>query len=581
MRHCSICAVVSLVAFCAGGSSALDVKKRDGIHRVEKIHVTILDNIQRRDTTACPTSYLLCPSSASGGCCPEGFGCATDSCFASTRAPQTCQGRAGYYPCAPDLEGGCCPEGYLCQRGAQCVVPDGVSYSQSCPTNYFLCPSSLNYGCCRDGMGCAASACYSTEPSTYKITRTVTTTNADDEEVTVTETATTVSTPSQPTVYPTGAIGQGDQQVVVKFYPTSVPKVEPEVTKDDDDGGSGLSTGAIVGIVVGVVGLLIIVVAAAFIILRHLNKVVKTVVESKQGTSTGSRAAKPKPFVSQYRVADKPTPSEIDEMSVDPLMITSPRPSTRRLDSDSSGAIGLGVGVGSPGYPSPPLDTPSPNAPAGYQAVPTTTAERHASYDSTFQGGVGYFNMPSEQERRRPSQQSGIWPWPSGAQPQRQSTDSQTTQQAYAQGHGRQWSNASEQSNPSDMVSPIHQHFGAQELDSANAMVPELHAQSAPSTYPPESPVDPRRSMVSAMSSTVASTRQPAPHPRRRSGEGRTHSDSVTAAQAPLSVVTEDTELIGHYGPPDSAVGQTAAGHEDGVQEMAGSQGWDQPQQQK
>ncbi|KAL9944384.1 hypothetical protein D7B24_002074 [Verticillium nonalfalfae] len=420
-------------------------------------------------------------------------------------------------------------------------------------------------------MGCAASACYSTEPSTYKITRTVTTTNADDEEVTVTETATTVSTPSQPTVYPTGAIDQGDQQVVFKFYPTSLPKVEPEVTKDDDNGGSGLSTGAIVGIVVGVVGLLIIVVAATFIILRHLNKVVKTVVESQPGTSTGSRAAKPKPFVSQCRVADKPTPSEM----------TSPRPSTRRLDSDSSGAIGLGVGVGSPGYASPPLDTPSPNAPAGYQAVPTTSADRHASYDSTFQGGVGYFDMPSEQERRRPSQQSGIWPWPSGAQPQRQSTDSQTTQQAYAQGHGRQWSNASEQSNPSDMVSPIHQHFGAQELDSANAMVPELHAQSAPSTYPPESPVDPRRSMVSAMSSTVASPRQPAPHSRRRSGEGRTHSDSVTAAQAPLSVVTEDTELIGHYGPPDSVVGQTAAGHEEWVQEMAGSQGWDQPQQHK
>ncbi|RXG48397.1 hypothetical protein VDGE_07702 [Verticillium dahliae] len=375
-------------------------------------------------------------------------------------------------------------------------------------------------------------------------------------------------------IYPTGAIGQGDQQVVVKFYPTSLPKVEPEVTKDDDDGGSGLSTGAIVGIIVGVVGLLIIVVAAAFIILRHLNKVVQTVVESKPGTSTGSRAAKPKPYVSQYRVADNPTSSEM----------TSRRPSTRRLDSDSSGAIGLGVGVGSPGYASPPLDTPSsnaPNAPAGYQAVPTTSAERHASYDSTFQGGVGYFDMPSEQDRRRSSQQSGIWPWPSGAQPQRQSTDSQSTQQAYAQGHGRQWSDASEQSNPSDMVSPIHQHFGVQELDSANAMVPELHAQSAPSTYPPESPVDPRRSMVSAMSSTVASPRQPAPHSRRRSGEGRTHSDSVTAAQAPLSVVTEDTELIGHYGPPDSVVGKTAAGHEEWVQEMAGSQGWDRPQQQK
>ncbi|KAG7124098.1 hypothetical protein HYQ44_002734 [Verticillium longisporum] len=503
MRHCSICAVVSLVAFCAGRSRALDVKKRDA---------RAADVVQR-DSVAPPIHVSRL----------QGHHKHARVELATIHAHQ------------------------ILKAGA---ARKAISVNEV-PT----------------------SACYSTEPSTYKITRTVTTTNADDEEVTVTETATTVSTPSQPTVYPTGAIGQGDQQVVVKFYPTSLPKVEPEVTKDDDDGGSGLSTGAIVGIVVGVVGLLIIVVAAAFIILRHLNKVVQTVVESKPGTSTGSRAAKPKPYVSQYRVADNPTSSEM----------TSRRPSTRRLDSDSSGAIGLGVGVGSPGYASPPLDTPSsnaPNAPAGYQAVPTTSAERHASYDSTFQGGVGYFDMPSEQDRRRSSQQSGIWPWPSGAQPQRQSTDSQSTQQAYAHGHGRQWSNASEQSNPSDMVSPIHQHFGVQELDSANAMVPELHAQSAPSTYPPESPVDPRRSMVSAMSSTVASPRQPAPHSRRRSGEGRTHSDSVTAAQAPLSVVTEDTELIGHYGPPDSVVGQTAAGHEEWVQEMAGSQGWDQPQQQ-
>lgn len=458
--------------------------------------------------------------------------------------------------CANELlpPGGCCRVGTICRRGGRCDQPKDFSVPVQCPTNYFQCPSSLNFGCCRTGMGCAVSACYSTQPSTYVITRTLTTTNADDEVRTTVERETTVSTPSPPTVAPTIDSGSEDDQFVMnKFYPQSVEKVDPIITPSEN---GGLTTVQIVGIVVGVVGLLIIVVIIAWIVIRHLNKVV-AVVESKQGTSKDSAGTRDRPPMGQYRLSgSKPTPSEVDDMSIDPLMVASPRPTNRRFNSDSDSA-GFGTA-------SPPLGTPSPNnVSGGYQAVPTASHPRR-SHDSSNNGAGGYFDARPDRSQRA-SGHSSFWTH------NRHSIDSQGSTQATNQaGHARHWSNGSGSTTPDPHNPGWNQTY---ELDST-IRPPELHGESIVSPIDPMSPSlhDPRRASDSSTISAVTVTGgQPAPRPtanlaRRRSSEGRGgRNDSVAppgAAAATLSVVAEDNELIGHYGPSDRAAGQTAAGLE-------------------
>ncbi|KAF9874568.1 hypothetical protein CkaCkLH20_08131 [Colletotrichum karsti] len=326
-----------------------------------------------------------------------------------------------------------------------------------------------------------------------------------------TVTATTVITPSRPTTAPTAeATLKPDEpdQIVIKFYPSTVPKEQP--INSDDGGGDGLTTGQIAGIVAGGVGLLIIVLAATWIIIRHLNKVVQAVETSNRGTSTGTKS---RPSMYQF----KPTPSEVDDMSVDPLMM-SPRPSHRRHDSDTTANT---MGFGSPDFTPPYRGTPSTIG--DYQAVPQ---DRHASYDSSY--GGGYFDVVPDRSQRV-SQGSSAW-----IGVHRQSTDSQGP---YA--HLRHYSNASEASSD-----------GMQELDST-PYVPELAATPVP---------EGRRRSGSNLSGM---SRPPAVHQRRRSSEGggggRSRSDSA-AAGGGLGVVSEDTEVIGHYGPSNRGTGQTGTG---------------------
>lgn len=475
--------------------------------------------------------------------------------------------------------GGCCPEGYICERGDNCRAPQGVSYSQSCPTNYFLCPSSLNYGCCRDGMGCASNACYSTEPSTYTLTRTVTITDSADEAMITTETETTVSTPSPPTATPTAA--DDDADVVIKFYPSSVSKVEPELVEsdsdddDDDDsdeggGGGGLTTGHIVGIVIGAVALLVIVLLAAFLIMRRLNKVVKA-VESKQGTTRDSNGTKTQ---TAYR-SEKPTISELDDRSVDPLTMmmmmstSSPRPCHHRADSDSDGI----------GIASPPRPTPSPSAHGGYQAVPTSMSsdrddahrDRHMSYDSTYpSSGLSYFDVVPSRPHRV-SQQSGGSLWPNSISSatatatatanNRPSTDSQSTHShGYAQGYGhvRHRSDGSDYSG-SEVGNPRGLRAPPQELDGIDSSImPELPADGVSSLEEAH-----RRSGTGGSMNRPTAPSARTQHARRPSNEGRGRSDSAAAAaQATLGVVAEQSEFVGHghYGAPDHVAGDTAAG---------------------
>jgi hypothetical protein len=104
---CSTCAVSLILALLSTKADAAEIARRDGIHRTEKIvHVVIVkDAVLRRDTTVCPVSATACAASLSGGCCPNNYACATDSCYATTRGPQTCNGRVNYYACANDVGG--------------------------------------------------------------------------------------------------------------------------------------------------------------------------------------------------------------------------------------------------------------------------------------------------------------------------------------------------------------------------------------------------------------------------------------------------------------------------------------------
>ncbi|KAK1521026.1 hypothetical protein CABS01_05531 [Colletotrichum abscissum] len=512
---CSLCVLYLGVDLLVRAVEGAEFKRRDGVHRLEKAHVTVFHDLNRRGTTTCATGYSACPSSLDGGCCASGYACATDSCYATTSAAQTCAGKPGYYQCNTVLGGGCCPEGYQCQRGSNCVPASGVIYSQSCPASYYLCPASLSYGCCRDGLGCAVSACYSTEPSTVTETTTITTTNDAAQAITTTVTATAVLTPSRPTTAPIVATGASDpDQVVFKYYPSTVPKEQP--ISSGDGNSDGLTSGQIAGIVAGGVGLLIIVLVTAWIIIRHLNKVVQAVETSNKGTSSG---AKSRPSMYEF----KPTPSEVDDLSIDPLMM-SPRPSHRRYDSDTTADF------------TPPYRG-TPGSGGDYQAVPQGSgSDRHASYDSAYTGG--YFDVAPDRSQRA-SQGSSAW-----VGLHRGSTDSQGT---YA--HLRHWSNASEASSDHGSAGT---RTPLQELDST-PYVPELAASPVPDAV-----ADTRRRSGSGLSGM---SRPPAVHQRRRSsegGHGRTKSDS--SAPAGLSVVNEASELIGHYGPTDRANGQTSNG---------------------
>ncbi len=82
-------------------AAATHIRRTDGVRRVDKIFVTT--QLERRDDGVCPTNYSLCPASLGGGCCPDSYGCETDSCIETARP--TCRGNPGYAPCGIDVGG--------------------------------------------------------------------------------------------------------------------------------------------------------------------------------------------------------------------------------------------------------------------------------------------------------------------------------------------------------------------------------------------------------------------------------------------------------------------------------------------
>ncbi len=127
---CWPCVGLLLAALGPEVAWASQLRLKETVHRVDKVHVTT--QLHRRDDTLCPANYSLCPSSMSGGCCPDRYGCATDSCVATTAGTTSACGTAGYYACGSNVgglstipartllerpsntsvcTGGCCPEG--------------------------------------------------------------------------------------------------------------------------------------------------------------------------------------------------------------------------------------------------------------------------------------------------------------------------------------------------------------------------------------------------------------------------------------------------------------------------------------
>ncbi|KAK5661384.1 hypothetical protein OQA88_11283 [Cercophora sp. LCS_1] len=533
---CSTCAVLLLAAVLGRRAEAAHARpKMDLLHRVAKAQITP-GPLVRKDAT-CPTDHSACPETLGGGCCPSRYECATDSCYATTAGITSACGKEGYFACGAADSGGCCPVGYLCGP-ADCAAPAGVTNTiRSCPFNYYLCPASVNFGCCMNGMGCAPNACYSTSPVTSTVLSVITTTS-NGQTITSTQTAITVATPTPPSGLPT------DMNYAPKFIPTAVAKTSATSSNTPEPAAVGLTSTQVGGIVGGVVALLLIVVTAAWLIIRRLNRV-QEAVESKSRTSSG-----------QTKTQSGATPATdhpngygyVDETSIDPLMVTpgAVTPTNRRGRAGSK-------------------DTFSPSR-SGF-----SPDGRHPSMDSA----GGYFDMPPRVHNMPGGRQSAMT-----AAGFRSSVDSHSTQgyNNYVYHHQRQQSNASELSDGSEAAPGVTSPLVFAELDSSGAFV-ELPGDASPRSSLGMAPGPGRSRASSATGTALGSPRASfsfagamgAVTGRRRSESGgasglrETSPPPPSGAGAgqfgPLDVVNESAEIMhGFYGPRDRQVGQTAAG---------------------
>jgi hypothetical protein len=250
-----------------------------------------------------------------------------------------------------------------------------------------LCPASVNYGCCKIGLGCGVENCYSTGVSSFTLTQIITTTDAQSREKIFTTTITSETTPYVPAETTSRGLAAG---VVPKVssVPSAIPKTEPT-----PKASGGLTSAQLGGIIGGAVGLLLVLLVATFIILRRLNKAIK----ASTGTKTQTQASNDNAGVKYHR----PSPSDIDAMSVDPLMVSPSEVSgTPRFASSQSTPF---EADSSPVFRSPfsPPDPPHTTYQTGYNAVSTSDAaaswNRHGSLESTpsMRQSVGsYFDIP-------------------------------------------------------------------------------------------------------------------------------------------------------------------------------------------
>ncbi|TGO39609.1 hypothetical protein BHYA_0051g00500 [Botrytis hyacinthi] len=419
------------------------VKRKLGSNHWDKIHEAIQG--RKRDASECPSDYQLCPKSMNGGCCPNNRSCGTSSCYLTSAASASACGVSGYTACGIDAGGGCCPTGYSCAIDG-CSASPGVSYSQTCGVNSYLCPASLNYGCCKNGMGCGLSNCYSTAVTTFTLTETLTTTDSNSHTQTFTSTLVTASTPASPSV----PANTSKASAVPKLTPTAtaIPKVE--ATNGSTPTSSGLTKPEIGGIIGGAAFILLVILIAAFCILRRLKKATKAFKEAK--TRSGSNVSRSHRHRPSY-----PSPSDMSSISTDPLQMTSSEasrsvrnyshPTTERFSSDRhDGPEVVTPPSFNPYSPFSPHAYPGNRAQTqgrGYYPVATSdsaysqtsSGRRNPSVESTppLQQPQSYFDIPPHQQSELPDFRNQNLRHGHDVSPIRRPSQ-----------HGRNWSNASD-----------------------------------------------------------------------------------------------------------------------------------------
>ncbi|KAI5456709.1 hypothetical protein BGZ63DRAFT_457996 [Mariannaea sp. PMI_226] len=112
-----------------------------------------------------------------------------------------------------------------------------------------------------------------------------------------------------------------------------------------EGGGHGLSPGEIIGIVVGSVGFLAFILTAVFMVIRNLDAVAKSVSRSEKPESRRSANFK-----------FQPHDSEIDALSVDPLMMNTRNSDPRQTDPLMAESL---TGTGAAFMTDPVMDTPT------------------------------------------------------------------------------------------------------------------------------------------------------------------------------------------------------------------------------
>lgn len=416
-------------------------------------------------------------------------------------------------------------------------------------------------------MGCAASYCYNTSPSTTTVTYT---TSTDGSAVTVTTTS--VTTPASQTASASSA-GNG---AVPKFFPTTEAKVKATQAAGSS-GGGGLSKGAIGGIVAAVAVLLIAVLAATFFILKRLRHT-EQAVQSHRETTSGTRTRRTTEKKSEVNVRVQPTPSEVDNMDYDPLMMNSSVASPRRQNHLSSHLSGRGHGrsrAGSDDARSQPSVWSGPSAGMRWN-TPSVTSDPQDNNDNP------RFELPPRPDDQQPGDRGPVPVRHSVNSADSRSQFSYHNYSSYAPGHGRHESNASELSAGSadELVggrvgSPLirRPQVWAAELDAGGAATtPELPGSDTEtesyhnggrsrgrtrrqSTNPSISNV------VSPTSTTTAASRA-----RRRGdnslvspldGQGQGQNGGGGGGGSQLGSIDESVlgtdSLHGHYGPPVGA----------------------------
>lgn len=155
----------------------------------------------------------------------------------------------------------------------------------------------------------------------------------------MTVTTTSVTTPA----LQTGDVSSAGNGPIPKFFPTTEAKVKATSAAGSSGGGGGggLSKGAIGGIVAAIAALVIAVLAATFFILKRLRHT-EQAVQSHRETTSGTRTRRTAEKKSEVNVRVQPTPSEVDNMDYDPLMMNSSVASPRRQHHLSSRRPGDG-----------------------------------------------------------------------------------------------------------------------------------------------------------------------------------------------------------------------------------------------